>query len=122
MSRAIAKAVRRWNVITDRPTTSGSMLAHQPLDGARHVGAGENQIGDGDAVMGSMLPASDASAPFGIRIATGGVCSNESGIDSSRTFTETSEFGRNRRRPRIVPRLEKPSWGRLGSLSPKPEG
>jgi hypothetical protein len=33
------------------------------------------------------LPASDASAPFGIRIASGGVCSNESGIDKSRTFT-----------------------------------
>ena len=35
---------------------------------------------------GSTLPASDASAPFGMRIATGGMCSNESGIDSSRTF------------------------------------
>jgi len=34
-----------------------------------------------------MLPASDASAPLGIRIATVGVCSNESGIDSSRTRT-----------------------------------
>src|SRR5215470_6415168 len=33
-----------------------------------------------------MLPASDASAPFGMRIATDGMCSNESGIESSRTF------------------------------------
>ena len=33
---------------------------------------------------GSTLPASDARAPFGIRIASTGVCSNESGIDSSR--------------------------------------
>jgi len=33
-----------------------------------------------------MLPASDASAPFGIRMATVGMCSNESGIESSRTF------------------------------------
>ena len=32
-----------------------------------------------------MLPASDASAPFGIRIATGAMCSNESGIDSRST-------------------------------------
>src|SRR5262249_38994063 len=33
----------------------------------------------------STLAASDASAPFGIRIATVGMCSNESGIDRSRT-------------------------------------
>ena len=39
---------------------------------------------------GSMLPASEARAPFGIRIATGGMCSKESGIESSRTFTATS--------------------------------
>ena len=38
---------------------------------------------------GSTLPASDASAPFGIRIVTGGVCSNESGIERSRTFIGT---------------------------------
>src|SRR5215510_736776 len=34
----------------------------------------------------STLPASDASAPFGNRIAKDGVCSNESGIEKSRTF------------------------------------
>ena len=33
-----------------------------------------------------MLPAREASAPFGIRIVTGAVCSKESGIDSSRMF------------------------------------
>jgi hypothetical protein len=32
------------------------------------------------------LPASDASAPFGIRIVSDGVCSNESGMENSRTF------------------------------------
>jgi len=32
------------------------------------------------------LAASDVSAPFGIRMATGGMCSNESGIESNRTF------------------------------------
>src|SRR4051812_32742794 len=31
-----------------------------------------------------MLPASEASAPFGMRIASVGVCSNESGIERSR--------------------------------------
>src|SRR6185369_7660950 len=35
-----------------------------------------------------MLPASEDSAPLGIRMATVGMCSNESGIDSSRTFTQ----------------------------------
>src|SRR5215831_4952582 len=34
-----------------------------------------------------MLPASDVSAPFGMRMPTVGICSNESGIESSRTFT-----------------------------------
>jgi hypothetical protein len=32
------------------------------------------------------LPASEANAPFGIRIVSDGVCSNESGIEKSRTF------------------------------------
>src|SRR5262245_50389226 len=41
----------------------------------------------------STLPASDASAPFGIRIATGGMCSNESGIDSSSTFMASPSDG-----------------------------
>ena len=33
---------------------------------------------------GSTFPANDASAPLGIRIASGGVCSNESGIEKRR--------------------------------------
>src|SRR2546428_1316848 len=40
-----------------------------------------------------MLPASEASAPFGIRIATVGMCSNESGIESSRRFTFITAWG-----------------------------
>src|SRR5262249_17977335 len=35
---------------------------------------------------GSTFPASEARAPLGIRIATGGMCSNESGIDSNKIF------------------------------------
>jgi hypothetical protein len=33
-----------------------------------------------------MLPAREASAPFGIRMATAGMCSNESGIERRSTF------------------------------------
>src|SRR5207249_8235711 len=40
----------------------------------------------------STLPASDASAPFGIRIATGGMCSKESGIESRRTFIPVTSY------------------------------
>jgi hypothetical protein len=34
------------------------------------------------------LPANDANAPFGIRTASVGVCSKESGIESNRICTE----------------------------------
>src|ERR1700682_2113683 len=37
-----------------------------------------------------MLPASDASAPLGIRTTIGGMCSKESGIESSSTFIRVS--------------------------------
>ncbi len=37
-----------------------------------------------------MFPASEASAPFGIRIVMTAVCSNESGMESRRTFTTFS--------------------------------
>ena len=35
---------------------------------------------------GPALPASEASAPFGIRMVSAGVCSNESGIERRRTL------------------------------------
>src|SRR5262245_56403789 len=35
---------------------------------------------------GSTLPASEVRAPFGMRMATAGMCSNESGIENSSTF------------------------------------
>jgi hypothetical protein len=35
---------------------------------------------------GSTLPASEASAPLGMRMPTGGMCSKESGMESSRMF------------------------------------
>src|ERR1017187_7648713 len=39
-----------------------------------------------------MFPASDVSAPLGMRIATGGMCSKESGIESNRTFIRTCPY------------------------------
>src|SRR5215813_5315099 len=39
---------------------------------------------------GSMFPASEASAPLGMRIQTVGVCSNESGMESSSIFNYDS--------------------------------
>jgi hypothetical protein len=36
----------------------------------------------------STLPAIDVKPPFGIRIASAGMCSNESGIESNSTFTD----------------------------------
>ena len=50
-ARAMANAVARWKVITDRPTTSGCALAHQPLDGRRDAALDEHEVGDGDLVM-----------------------------------------------------------------------
>ena len=38
-----------------------------------------------------MLPASEVSAPLGMRIAIAGVCSNESGIDISSTRTAEND-------------------------------
>src|SRR5262245_22907029 len=35
---------------------------------------------------GSTLPASEVRAPFGMRMATAGMCSNESGMENSSTF------------------------------------
>src|SRR3954451_22981958 len=36
---------------------------------------------------GSVLPASEVRAPFGMRTAIGGMCSKESGMESKRIFT-----------------------------------
>ena len=78
-------AVRRWNVMIDRPTTSGRSFATR----SRTVPATSCWTRTRSATAtwwcGSIFPASEVSAPFGIRMATGAMCSNESGIDSSST-------------------------------------
>src|SRR5688572_8984624 len=50
-----------------------------------------------------MLPAMDASAPFGRRMVSVGVCSNESGIDISRTFMEPPHSLRYQSLPLAAP-------------------
>ena len=37
-------------------------------------------------MVGIAFPAKDVNAPFGIRMAIAGMCSNESGIENSRMF------------------------------------
>src|SRR5262245_54447789 len=79
-------AVFRWNVMTDKPTTSGwnDVTRWVTVCGTDFCA----RIRSATATLwcGSALPASEASAPFGIRIVSDGVCSNESGIEKSRTF------------------------------------
>ena len=69
----------------------GLDLAHQPLDGFAHRSAGpgsgrRRRPCDADR---RCRPAS-VSAPLGMRTATVGMCSNESGMDRSRTFTASA--------------------------------
>ena len=61
------------------------VLAHQPLDrGADALAARGSDRRRRPRGAAPTLPASDASAPFGMRIVSAGVCSNESGIERSR--------------------------------------
>ena len=83
----IRRAVPRWNVITDRPTTSGWSSRTSRSTVRRTDDCTRTRSATATWWCGSTLPASEASAPFGIRIASVGVCSNESGIDSSRICT-----------------------------------
>jgi hypothetical protein len=54
----------------------------------------------GAAPWESIFPARDVNAPFGIRTAIGGMCSNESGIEKSRMFIGAPAFVRpDRDRP-----------------------
>ena len=62
----------RWKVMIDSPTTSGLELAHQALDGVADRPLHEDQVGDGDVVVRIDVAGERASAPFGIRIVTGG--------------------------------------------------
>ncbi len=88
-----AKAVVRWKVMIERPTTSGSHSAMR----RRTVVSTERwaRIRSATATRwcGSTLPASEVRAPFGMRTALAGMCSNESGMDISSTFIRRSDAG-----------------------------
>jgi hypothetical protein len=63
------------------------MFGDEPSDRALHLRLGEDQVRGGHVVVLLTLPASDPNAPLGSRIAIEGMCSKESGIDRSSTFT-----------------------------------
>ena len=97
----MSSAVFRWNVITDSPTRSGDRSRTRRSTVARTSRLDEDQVGDGDPVMGIEIAGERASAPFGMRIPTVGMCSNESGIESRRMFM-----------PRLPPEEATPGQGR----------
>jgi hypothetical protein len=83
MKRATRSAVARWNVMTE--ALPRRVVARAP--GSRSLPDGalnEDQVGDRDIVVLVDISASEANAPLGMRIAIGGMCSNASGIESSR--------------------------------------
>src|SRR5688572_3201826 len=86
--RAILKAVARWNVITDSPTTSGWSSRTSRSTVAITLDWTRMRSATATWWWGSTLPASEASAPFGMRTTIAGMCSKESGIDKRSTFME----------------------------------
>ena len=77
-------ALERHDRQPDDARDRASASAARP---SAHAVLHEDEVGDArPGGARSTLPASDASAPFGIRIVSDGVCSNESGIESRRTL------------------------------------
>src|SRR5262245_48936957 len=56
-----------------------------------------------------MLAASDVNAPFGMRMTTDGMCSNESGMDNRRTFMATPADDRGKSIPDLS-MVKRPKW------------
>src|SRR5258705_11533107 len=73
--------------MTESPTTSGAQSHTSCSTVCRTADCARTRSAMATSWCASRLPASEASAPLGIRMATVGVCSNESGIDSNRTRT-----------------------------------
>src|SRR5262245_41615809 len=94
----MARAVRRWNVITERPTRSGATSRTRRSSVSRTRAWTRMRSATATRWRSSRLPAREVSAPLGMRIATGGMCSNQSGIDRSRTFTASLLSRVSRRR------------------------
>src|SRR5262245_47924878 len=79
-------AVRRWNVITESPTTSGFVALSRRSTVSRTRSWTRIRSATDTRWWGSTLPAREPSAPFGMRVVIDDMCSNESGIDNSSTF------------------------------------
>src|SRR5687767_8209537 len=69
----------------ERPTTSGSNARIRRSTVAATRSWTRIRSAMPTVCPGPTLPASDASAPLGIRIVRAGVCSNESGMENRRT-------------------------------------
>src|ERR1700686_4074230 len=84
---------------------SGNSLANLALN--------QDQVSHSHAVMWIHVPANDVSAPLGIRMPTGGMCSNESGMESNRTFIRTCPYA-----PMRIPqaRVERNRAKRAGAI------
>src|SRR5262249_44044124 len=82
----IRSAVCRWNVITDSPTTSGSISRTSRSIVSRTRRCTRIRSATATRWWGSTFPASEVRAALGMRIAMDGMCSNESGIDSNKMF------------------------------------
>ncbi len=87
MRRMMRCAVRRWKVMTESPTTSGAWSAMSRVIVRRTWDCARIKSAAATLWCASTFPASEPSAPLGSRIAIEGMCSKESGIDSSSTFT-----------------------------------
>src|ERR1039458_10317000 len=76
----------------ERPTTSGSSSRTSRLTVSRTCGSTAIKAATATRCCGSTFPASDVSAPLGIRIACGGMCSKESGMESNRMFISACSY------------------------------
>src|SRR5262245_1703600 len=80
------KAVFRWKVMIDRPTRSGWRSRTSCSRVERTSRCTSTRSATATRWWASRLPASELRAPFGMRMPTVGMCSNESGIDARRMF------------------------------------
>src|SRR5262249_2927764 len=110
-----------WKVMTDRPTTSGSRSRTSRSTVSATRSWTRMRSATATEWCGSTLPAREVRAPLGIRMATGAMCSNESGIERRRTFTATVLAPRMLR-PRARRRLLAGSQAVLGPEREPPQG
>ena len=94
MRRISAWADRRWNVMTLSPTTAGAVDCTSSSTVSRTRFWTRIKSATATSCSRSTFPASELSAPVGMRTVTGDMCSNESGIDSSRTFIRPHSHSR----------------------------